>query len=300
MASKNRIKPIRLINMKTKSHPTDEIHQIDPSIMDLRLSWQYLLRNFGAFFNTSLFALISSLILSIIMGVFSTMILIGIFGTTIVEEPRFQVVISLILMPVLLVFSYAFYGSTYGLAFDIMSSGFEFTRMRNAFGYFVRFWWEYALLSIIGNLPSLIYATQINVVEPGWSKFFLSLFLSGLTIITNILFFLTMPSVTSQGSFKRSFKENFFLLRSHPKRILKSYGLYYLIFNIPNLFIYAFFYAFASTPFSGPLYYILILLMGISAFFAYAFSQPMCALVATRIYNSYITKNDKIEIKKIF
>ncbi|MCK4238898.1 MAG: hypothetical protein KAX33_07240, partial [Candidatus Lokiarchaeota archaeon] len=208
-----------------------------------------------------------------------------------------------------------FFGSSFGLSYDIMSGGDQFTELRGFFHYFKQYWWQYIFLSLLlvsGDfLSSFIYGLFFSgPIEDALYVRFLSI---TIIIIYKVLMYFwitiilqTFPSLTSQGSIKNALHENFKLLRVNSKRILSSLLLFFLIFN-----------------FSWTLLQILDLSMRILAvemrwvwyqnfiqsysiifpliqflaqtIFIFLLAIPMLALVSTRIYNSLKMGDNKVE-----
>lgn len=225
--------------------------EVTPGVSEiLHLGFKYYLNNTRAFIGVQFIALIPILI--------SNFIGIYFFRFHGFQASWETIVISTYFAFFILTFiSHAFIGSSYGLAYDIYSSGNEFAEFQGFINYFRRHWWRYILISII-----LLAATGLSNFI--WENFTLwtfslfnsrdvSLFNSGLPIWNNllqsilssiiavfldflclILFFGIYPSVTAKASILDGVIENFTLLKKRFKPILKIsikiYGLYAIIF----------------------------------------------------------------------
>jgi hypothetical protein len=292
------------INMKENDHNdkmAEELAAKDPAIIDIVLSWQYLKKNLKPFVGISIFAFTATFLASIIVSVITVSVFIKVYGETAVELELYSSTLSFIMLPLVLIIIWGFYGSGYGLAYDIMSSGDEFTRSTSAFIYFSKYWWQYILLSLISNGSAfLIIFPFVDFDQIG--IFWEIMFYMGVNLFStllNYLFFLTFPSLTAQGSFGKCFKENFQILKEHPKRVGKSILLLYLVFYLPVMIINSAYYI-IQDRLQGPMAIILPIIMIISTIFAYAIVNPMWNLVATRMYNSFIKIDKGVSVRRVF
>ncbi len=281
---------------------------IHEALVDLRLSWRLYKSNFKVFLGAQI---ISILVYTFLLFPWE-LILMFFFGID------FNYNITLLLNIRSLIGGFLisiFFGSSFGLSYDIMSGGDQFTELRGFFHYFKQYWWQYILLSLLivsGTfLSSFIYGLFFSgPIEDALYVLFLNI---TIIIIYKVLMYFwitiilqTFPSLTSQGSIKNALHENFKLLRVNSKRILSSLLLFFLIFN-----------------FSWTLLQILDLSMRILAvemrwvwyqnfiqsysiifpliqflaqtIFIFLLAIPMLALVSTRIYNSLKMGDNKVE-----
>lgn len=281
---------------------------IHEALVDLRLSWRLYKSNFKVFLGAQI---ISILVYTFLLFPWE-LILMFFFGID------FNYNITLLLNIRSLIGGFLisiFFGSSFGLSYDIMSGGDQFTELRGFFHYFKQYWWQYIFLSLLlvsGDfLSSFIYGLFFSgPIEDALYVLFLNI---TIIIIYKVLMYFwitiilqTFPSLTSQGSIKNALHENFKLLRVNSKRILSSLLLFFLIFN-----------------FSWTLLQILDLSMRILAvemrwvwyqnfiqsysiifpliqflaqtIFIFLLAIPMLALVSTRIYNSLKMGDNKVE-----
>ncbi|MCK4281960.1 MAG: hypothetical protein KAX10_07585 [Candidatus Lokiarchaeota archaeon] len=281
---------------------------IHEALVDIRLSWRLYKSNFKVFLGAQI---ISILVYTFLLFPWE-LILMFFFGID------FNYNITLLLNIRSLIGGFLisiFFGSSFGLSYDIMSGGDQFTELRGFFHYFKQYWWQYILLSLLlvsGTfLSSFIYGLFFSgPIEDALYVLFLNI---TIIIIYKVLMYFwitiilqTFPSLTSQGSIKNALHENFKLLRVNSKRILSSLLLFFLIFN-----------------FSWTLLQILDLSMRILAvemrwvwyqnfiqsysiifpliqflaqtIFIFLLAIPMLALVSTRIYNSLKMGDNKVE-----
>ena len=281
---------------------------IHEALVDLKLSWRLYKSNFKVFLGAQI---ISILVYTFLLFPWE-LILMFFFGID------FNYNITLLLNIRSLIGGFLisiFFGSSFGLSYDIMSGGDQFTELRGFFHYFKQYWWQYIFLSLLlvsGTfLSSFIYGLFFSgPIEDALYVLFLNI---TIIIIYKVLMYFwitiilqTFPSLTSQGSIKNALHENFKLLRVNSKRILSSLLLFFLIFN-----------------FSWTLLQILDLSMRILAvemrwvwyqnfiqsysiifpliqflaqtIFIFLLAIPMLALVSTRIYNSLKMGDNKVE-----
>lgn len=281
---------------------------IHEALVDIRLSWRLYKSNFKVFLGAQI---ISILVYTFLLFPWE-LILSFFFGID------FNYNITLLLNIRSLIGGFLisiFFGSSFGLSYDIMSGGDQFTELRGFFHYFKQYWWQYIFLSLLlvsGDfLSSFIYGLFFSgPIEDALYVLFLNI---TIIIIYKVLMYFwitiilqTFPSLTSQGSIKNALHENFKLLRVNSKRILSSLLLFFLIFN-----------------FSWTLLQILDLSMRILAvemrwvwyqnfiqsysiifpliqflaqtIFIFLLAIPMLALVSTRIYNSLKMGDNKVE-----
>ncbi len=274
---------------------------------DFKIAWQLLKDNYKAFIGTEIFAVLAFLltlfvlgsILMIIVALIPSISLSDFFGQVSDNfgiSRVFRMLIGLIAISIF----YAFLNSQHGLAYDIMSSGEMFAEFKNSFTYFKRFWWQYPLLSFAlfilngffsvvfrmgGSGPPIFHDITIDFVQ--------IVFMIGeviLFFIWFILFIHAFPSLTSQGNFKQSYIESIRIIKSNPKRIISTWGTYFLIFIVPiiTIGILAEVYGFIF----------LYVLFGIVFILIIMFGFPMLSLIAHGIYNNVEFQRFKPESKE--
>ncbi len=263
---------------------------------DFRIAWQSLKDNFKAFLVTEIFAVLAFILTLFILGsiLIITVSLIpsvslgdffGQFSDGIEMPKIFRMLFGLIAFAIF----FAFLNCQHGLAYNIMSSGEMFAEFKNSFTYFKRFWWQYPLLTFALFIINGIVSGGIRIEGSGPGPLFHDITFDFIQIVLTfgriILFFIsfnlfihTFPSLTSQGKFKRSFIESFRIIKSNPKRIISTWGTYFLIFIVPiiTLGILAEIYGFIF----------LYILFGIDFILITIFGFPMLTLIARGVYNN--------------
>jgi hypothetical protein len=97
-----------------------------------------------------------------------------------------------------------------------------------------------------------------------------------------IIFISTLPSITFQGKFKHAFIESFRMVKSNFKRMIFTWGIFFLIFVFPGFLIMLVTSVYFSwVTISLNIFYILVI-----SFIGF----PLMSLIATGLY-----KNVKIE-----
>ncbi|WP_371804990.1 hypothetical protein [Candidatus Lokiarchaeum ossiferum] len=263
--------------------------------LDFKLSLQAFRNNVKAFMGTELFAF-----LFFVVGMFISVLITLIYLNVKVEEIAEPLVI-LMLLPGFLISIWLFQTMLtcqYGLAFDIMSSGDMFAEFKGSFSYFKRFWWQYPLLSLIFtlsgfftqfDLPIKFFITEVNVQIMLYTP---------LTYCLTVLFIEIFPSLTSSSNLKASFKENFLILKQNPKRLLATWGIFYIIFQfIPSIVI--FIISLLSNLLFEELITIIIFitLIVVMLFWMFVIGYPVMTLIATRIYNSTKESGNNIRME---
>ena len=273
----------------------------NPSVMDIKVSWKSLKQNIKPFVGIASFSLLATFLFMIFIVVIVTIVMFNIYDSSIVYEELYTTLITYFLLPIELIILWGFFGSGYGLAYDIMSSGDGFAETKSGFLYFQKFWWQYILLALISNMS--VFLTIFPVLEISnmtlLQQFLYFFCIHLFTFVTNTIFFLTFPSLTAQGSFVKCFKENFTILRNQFKRVISSMGLLYLIFNLPIGILSSVYFS-NLHYFDGSPTIITTIFMIVATLFGYSIVNPMWNLVATRVYNSFTDMDEGIAIKSLF
>ncbi|WP_371801860.1 hypothetical protein [Candidatus Lokiarchaeum ossiferum] len=273
----------------------------NPSVTDIKVSWRSLKQNIKAFLGIASFSLGATFLCMIFVTVIVLIVLLNMYDSSIVYDELYTTLITYFMLPIELIILWGFFGSGYGLAYDIMSSGDGFAEAKSGFLYFQKFWWQYIVLALISNISVfLTIFPAIPISNMSLLQQFLYFFsVHLLTFATNTIFFLTFPSLTAQGSFIKCFKENFAILRNHFKRVVSSMGLIYLIFNLPIGILSSVYFS-NLNYFDGSPTIITTVFMILATLFGYSIVNPMWNLVATRVYNSFTEMDDGITIKTLF
>ncbi|MHA1304964.1 MAG: hypothetical protein ACTSQE_08220 [Candidatus Heimdallarchaeaceae archaeon] len=272
------------------------------TMKDFSISWQMFKANYKAFLATELFAIISYIIIhaclfSILAFVYVAIpnlsfkrFIIGLFY-------RFNT--SHVFVSIITGISYVvligFMNCQYGLAYDILSSGDMFAEFKSSFTYFKRHWWQYILLAFIIGISMFIPDRRIvfplpsAINPPKGSPIFVIIFRTTQFILSwlfLVVFSNTLPSVTAQGNFINSFKESFAILKKYPIRLIRTWGVFFLIFQFPLMSTSIIFIA--LIPIIKGTIWIKILAGFILVLYLYVIfiGLPMMSLIATRIYNS--------------
>ncbi len=267
---------------------------------DFKNSWQLFKENYKAFISTEFFAFLSFISIEIIM--FSLIGLIYYLVPSLSLEDfwfifpqnfNISFIFRFITIFVALIILFAFLNCQNGLAYDIMSSGEMFAEFKSSFTYFRRYWWQYFVLTILilmgWFLGMIIFDFDHNNMQSP-QTITLDAFQIGWLIISFLFFFIwfvtfinTLPSITAQGSLKHSFIENFRILRKNAKRLLTTWGIFFLIFFITPFtvsFITIIFLPSLTSPF------LILFLLGLFISFLAIIGFPMLSLIATGIYNN--------------
>ncbi|QEE14434.1 hypothetical protein DSAG12_00247 [Promethearchaeum syntrophicum] len=273
---------------------------------DFKVAWQLLKGNYKAFIGTETFAGLAFIITLFILGSILMLIValipslsVSDFFGRISENFGISMVFRLLMGLIAISIFYAFLNSQHGLAYDIMSSGEMFAEFKNSFTYFKRFWWQYPILSfslfIINGLFSVLF--RMDGSGPPFHDIDMD-FVQIIIILGEVIFFFiwfiffihTFPSLTSQGNFKRSFIESIRIIKSNPKRIISTWGTYFLIFVVPIIII-----AILAEVYGFIIFYVLL---GILFILVSLFGFPMLSLLACGIYNNVEFKRFKQKLKE--
>jgi hypothetical protein len=188
---------------------------------------------------------------------------------------------------------FALNGCYYGLAFDLMSSGDEYTNFKSAFNYFRKFAWQYLVISLLQSLLSL---PMILLLSPEFKYslftpdkqflwYLIGILLYVISWLWCLFFVIAMPSITAQGSLKRSLQESIAILKENPKRLIKTSGMIFLIFSLPIMIgVFIQYFSLSNFDSNGELIYNFIYfpLLVIE----WCVGSPLSVLMYTRIYNT--------------
>jgi hypothetical protein len=274
--------------------------KISETKTDFKLSWQFLKANYKSFLATELFAFLAFiLVISIMIGILVLIFVLspGLDPSDLVFDRAKDLDITFrvwLIVPILAYLAMVgFLYCQFGLAYDIFTSGDMFTEFKKAFNYFKEHWWKYILLTFVTGFSFFIpdHIMQKRIEVSPWASLgsivIILEFIRYLVIfIVLVVFSNTLPSVTAQGNLKNSFKESFRIVKKEWKRLLKTWGIYFLIFIAPSLIIsgvsYLAFPVLEGTVWIEVIRGIAIIFQVYKLFIGF----PMLALIATRIYNS--------------
>lgn len=279
---------------------------------DFKISWYLLKANWRAFVATELFALIS-----LILMLFVSLIIFGVFFyfTRRMEAPTFirsSFTLNFIVTILIVLLFNTFLTSQFGLAYDIISSGDMFTEFRSSFTYFRRHWLYYSLFTFLIGWVQLLFEPRTilpllrvvflipifggNTGDVGGNRDFMLEINLVLFLTRNIVIFLihfisflifvnAIPSITAQGKFKQSLRDNFRILRKAPRQLITTWGIFFLVFSFVPLLI-NFLSVLSFTMISGSIPAILLNLLSTTIFLiGILLGAPFMALIATRMYN---------------
>ncbi len=262
---------------------------------DFKVSWRYFKENWKTFMGFSLFVFASYFFLVIFLALFFTFLfMVALNGPELLlENERYLAVITLLTAMPGFVYMTAFMGALFGYAYDIMSSGDEFTEFKNVFMYFREYWLKYVILSLIANLPMFsLFILQSNRIQNTIWGYMLVVGVYLLALFWNNLFMLTFPGVTAGNPLKQSIFDNWSLLKNDFVRILKTLWLSSLIFSLPGILLASFFIVFSSSI-PDDRGSIVLALSALLTFFSSLIGNPFLALICTRIYNTNFSESSK-------
>ncbi|MHA1731254.1 MAG: hypothetical protein ACTSU5_04890 [Promethearchaeota archaeon] len=262
--------------------------------VDFRLSWRMYRDNWKALVGAQLTGI--TVFFATIVGTF---LLFDFFffqdGSPAFEgsTPAEVILLVRILVVPALIVLYAFFGSLFGLSYEIMSGGDLFANYRETFRYFRRYWWRYVLLSmwlnLFGLLIPLVSVHVLGTIGPGRAEVSVELPVSGVfNFFWFAMFLLTFPSLTASGHLRESFRENWHLFWKNPSRVLLTYFTYFLVFELPNI-IFALFFAHYYSGGTSAAPWVLVtfaIAVVVSSLYRLFVGYPMLSLLSTRVYNS--------------
>ncbi len=256
---------------------------------DFHNAWKLLKENYKAYLSTEIFAgiafVISLFLISLILWIFSA------FSETTLREFLTNFSNNMILSHILrimvsLIFIFIFFGflnSQFGLSHEIMSSGEMFAEFESSFGYFKKFWWQYPVLTFIilaiNVLIPISYRLDIaELLNNELLAIFILIVLWLIFFIWFIIFISTLPSITFQGNFKHAFIESFRMVKSNFKRMIVTWGIFFLIFVFPGFLIMLV----TSVYFSWVTISLNIIYIFVLSFIGF----PLMSLIATGLYKN--------------
>lgn len=286
-----------------------KINVLSETKNDFKNSWKLLRENYRAFLLNGVFSLISfltvmllaALITGILGLVFPILSLENISREFILESNFARIYRSFFIFIAIMVF-FSFLACQYGLAYDIMSSGDMFTEFRNSFQYFKKHWLRYSLNSIliraiemfVAMLYFLLISRGRNSEGPPPTpqvEFVIIgiIILSAGVFTSSIIFNNVLSSITSQGKMWVALKENFKILKNQPRRIISTYGLFFLTLRLPGYVIIIITIANFNTMF----FPVILIVFSSIGFFEIIITNPMYALISTNIYNRFKFEQEK-------
>lgn len=294
-----------MVNMeKTKNNVLSDTKN------DFKSSWKLLKENYRAFLWNGVFSLISfltvmllaALITRILGLVFPILSLENISREFILESNFARIYRSFFIFIAIMVF-FSFLACQYGLAYDIMSSGDMFAEFKNSFQYFKRHWLRYSLNSILIRAIEMFVAMLYFIIISGGRnsrgpppptpqvEFVIIgiIILSAGVFTSSIIFNNVLSSITSQGKMWIALKENFKILKNQSRRIISTYGLFFLILRLPGYVIIII----TISNFNTMFFPVIIIVFSSIGFFEIIITNPMYALISTNIYNRFKFEQEK-------
>lgn len=263
--------------------------------VDFVVSGRLLKENFRAFAGAQVIGVVAFLIVAVfMMGIFALLLPnLWIDAAQSTGTPTLVIAVVLLLTPANVVL-YAFFGSLYGLSFDIMSSGDGFAQVRGSLTYFRKYWWQYSVVSVwqylLGAFLIVGFTGTLETLGPMTPEGWIVLLVPSLVAwVWGTLFFELMPSLTATGSLRAAFKENWQLLKNHPGRLISTRVAYIALVEVPFLLftIFAFWNQPALEVATAQEFSVGFFLLAIVPSILYfLISNPLLALLSTRIYNS--------------
>ncbi|MHA1205497.1 MAG: hypothetical protein ACTSRR_12780 [Candidatus Heimdallarchaeaceae archaeon] len=270
---------------------------------DFKVSFTMLRENYKAFIATELFAIVAFLITYMVLFSILSLIYIILPNLSVSDlfvsikqnynSSRLFVALITLLSYIVLV---GFLNCQYGLAYDIFSSGDMFAEFKSSFSYFRKHWWKYVLLTFIMGISMFIpdrrFIHPVKITSITSVEITLVITLRILQFVLSwvflVIFSITLPSVTAQGSFTKSFAESFKILKENPKRLITTWGVYFLVFQLPLLVFSLLTISLTVAGVDIILIRIMLVFVVLSYLVIIFIGMPMRALLTTRIYNSLI------------
>lgn len=279
------------------------IRMLDESITDIKVAFKVYLEYKKEYILTFIIFLTGIIVLAF-TGIFIVQ-----FG---ILENYFQVdeILRLLLLPfILLILGLIFFlllsyaRTTFGLTYDIMTSGELFTEFRRSITYFKKFWLYFALLSLpyvliilmdqlIGlfSLLEIIHSQEVN------RNFLviLKIFVYFIDLMLCISLVEIFPSIIVIKKLRHSISENFLILGQNFKRLFFSIGIYHLLFRGPMVVVDIARILIVTNEETFLLFNMIFLIF---TFINVLIGLPILSLISTRIYNTTIL-NAKAEAKE--
>ncbi|MHA1168408.1 MAG: hypothetical protein ACTSP4_07585 [Candidatus Hodarchaeales archaeon] len=268
--------------------------ELSQAYSDIKISLHLLKDNWKAFASTEIFALTSLFITMICFWLL--LVLLNVINPTfpflqLFDKQSYGFYRTFMLAGVIVFL--AFLTCQYGLAYDIIASGDMFAEFRGSFTYFRHYWLQYTVLTLFCGWVTFLAHNQHDFIETILIGNFTNISIpysifhyimkTLVSYIWFVFFINTLPSITSQGSFKQCFTENFRILREQPKRLFSTWGLFFIIFYFPVMIFNVI--TFVSTGFME-VRAVLIILTTVLLMIVLLVGMPIMALTATRIYTS--------------
>jgi hypothetical protein len=195
-----------------------------------------------------------------------------------------------------LLLSYA--RTTFGLTYDIMTSGELFTEFRRSITYFKKFWLYFALLTLpyaliivmdqlfgLFSLLDLINSQEGNRISLVMIKIVVYFF----DFILYISLIEIFPSIIVVKNLKQCIAENFSILSQNFRRLFFSIGIYYLVFRGPMFIVDITRILIVTSEETFLLFNMIFLIV---TFINALIGLPILSLISTRIYNTTILSTE--------
>ena len=282
---------------KTKKHidPIESIKEpkVDSILAELKLAWQFYKETKSEFFKYTIISTFGYIFIGSIAIYLAVVGLIQIsrFVDIPITDTIIFVGVIAILIPQMLI-NYALFGATYGLAFDLLSTGDLFAEAKGALVYLKHYWWRYCLVFLING--GLLFAGLL-LIHSGYSfgdstvlssvRIIVGSIIAFLGIIWHLATQLMYPSLTATGSLKQAFKENFLIFKEQRKKVLQYWLFYILFYYVPSVILIII--PFITRPPQSVTVILIIVILYLIFFILYLLFllNPISILVITLIYN---------------
>ncbi|MCY3410702.1 MAG: hypothetical protein INQ03_03600 [Candidatus Heimdallarchaeota archaeon] len=246
------------------------------SLNDIKFSWELFKQNARAFISTQIFAVVITVIVSIIFG----------FLLFLIFEHESRIFYITVIAGFFLIFIVLqiFLTSQYGLAHEIYLSGDMFAEFKGSFKYFRNYWKNYLIMIIVLSLTFDMNRPQSEFWDHINFNIIPLVFI--FNILWNALFIMMLPSISNHNSLRIAWQENKYFIKNNFKRVMTTVFLLFLIFDIPKMFRGIFTSGIRPEEISSfqdvlPMIFLNILLMLIELL-----KFPITALAVTRIYKT--------------
>ena len=272
------------------------ITMLEESITDITVAFKVYLEYKKEYIKTFI-VFLTGIIVLVFTGIFIIRFVILDDYFQLDEIIRSLLMLIILLMLCLIFFLLLSYArTTFGLTYDIMTSGELFTEFRRSITYFKKYWLYFALLSlpyalilVLEQLFGLFFLLELIQSQENDRTF---LFLIKIVVYSfDFMLIITLieifPSIIVVKQLKQCLTENFLILSQNFKRLFFSIGTYYLIFR-GSMFIVDITRLLIVT--SEETFLLFNMIFVIFAFLNALIGIPILSLISTRIYNTTILK----------
>ncbi|MFX0015997.1 MAG: hypothetical protein ACFFB2_15965 [Promethearchaeota archaeon] len=276
---------------------------LDESVTDIKIAIKVYLEYKKEYIKTFLLFLTGIVVL-----VFSGFIILRF----VILENYFQfdeIIRLFIILIILLILSLIFFlllsyaRTTFGLTYDIMTSGELYTEFRRSLTYFKKFWLYFILLSlpyalIIGLDQLFGLFSLLELIQSHDGNRNLLVIIKIVVYLFDFLLYISLieifPSIIVVKNLRQSITENFTIASQNFNRLFYSIGTYYIAFRGPMFLVDITRILIVANETTFLFFNIIF---AIVAFINALIGLPILSLISTRIYNTIIltTATDGIE-----